>query len=216
MLVSLVAILQILAAASAAPGDPVAPTSAKPDTTYGRIDGDVGLVAGVGVTVGPDSPRASAELRVRYLETAGLFATYEDGALFGNGAEPVRVLAGGLELRPLFLGRWLTGRELGIARLDLLLDSLGFELGGFLAQPQGASFGQRPGLQAGIGIELPFLEHASGPWIGLHGGIRFSDAALGGGPTSDPADRAFFLSMTLAWHQIVGAHAVDPLDRAPR
>ena len=216
MLVFSVAILQILAASSGAPGEPVAPPSAKQDTTYGRIDGDVGLVAGVGVTVGPQSPRASAELRVRYLETAGLFATYEDGALFGSGAEPVRVLAGGLELRPLFLGRWLTGRELGIARLDLALDSLGFELGGFLAQPQGASFGQRPGLQAGVGVELPFLDHASGPWIGIHGGIRFSDAALGGGSTSDPADRALFLSLTLDWHATVGAHAVDAFDRAPR
>ena len=81
---------------------------------------------------------------MRYLETAGLFLTYEDGAIFGNAAEPVRVLAGGLELRPLFLGRWLTGRELGNARLDLALDSLGLELGGFFAQPQAGSFGAAP------------------------------------------------------------------------
>lgn len=217
MFLASVLLLQILSAsAGGAAGEPVSPPSAKPDTTYGRVEGDIGLVAGLGVTVGPQSPRASIDLRARYLETAGLFATYEDGALFGNGAEPVRVLAGGLEIRPLFLGRWLTGRELGSPRLDLALDSLGFELGGFLAQPQGATFGQRPGLQAGVALELPILGRASGPWIGLHGGIRFSDAALGGGPTSDPADRAFFLSITLAWHQIVGAHAVDPLDRAPR
>jgi hypothetical protein len=216
MFLPAVALLQILGADSGARGEPVAPPSARPDTTYGRLEGDVGLVAGVGMTVGPRSPRAAAELRVRYLDTAGLFATYEDGALFGNGAEPLRVLAGGLELRPLFLGRWLTGRELGVPRLDLALDSIGIELGGFLAQPQGASFGQRPGLEVGIGLELPFLEQASGPWIGLHGGIRFSDAALGGGSTSDPADQAFFLSLTLAWHATVGAHAVDPLDRAPR
>jgi hypothetical protein len=209
-------LLQVLSATPGGTGEPVTPPSATPDPTYGRVDGDIGLVVGVGVAVGPQSPRASAELRVRYLETAGLFLTYEDGALFGNGAEPVRVLAGGLELRPLFLGRWLTGRELGIARLDLALDSLGFELGGFLAQPQGATFGQRPGLQAGLAIELPILPRASGPWVGFHGGIRFSDVALSGGPTSDPADRALFLSITLAWHQTVGAHAVDPLDRAPR
>jgi hypothetical protein len=211
-----VLLLQLLSTSPEASGEPVTPPSAKPDTTYGRIDGDLGVVAGVGITVGPDAPRGSAELRVRYLETAGLFFTYEDGSLFGSGAEPVRVLAGGLELRPLFLGRWLTGREIGNARVDLALDSLGFELGGFFAQPQGETFGQRPGFQAGLGLELPLLERASGPWIGLHGGIRFSDEALGGGPTSDPADRAFFLSISLQWHQIVGAHAVDPLDRAPR
>ena len=174
------------------------------------------MVAGVGLTVGPRSPRAAVDLRFRYLETAGLFVSYEEGSIFGSGAEPVRVLSGGLELRPLFLGRWLTGRELGIARLDLALDSIGFELGGFFAQPQGETFGQRPGLQAGLGLEIPVLARASGPWIGLHGGIRFSDNALGGGPTSDPADRALFLSITLAWHQIVGVHAVDALDKAPR
>jgi hypothetical protein len=212
-----VLLLQLLSATLAGgASDPVTPPSATRDTTYGRIDGDIGLVLGVGVTVGPDAPRGSVDLRVRYLETAGLFFDYEEGAIFGNGAEPVRVLAGGLELRPLFLGRWLTGHELGNGRLDLAIDSLGFEIGGFFAQPQYGQLGERPGLQAGVGIELPILARASGPWIGLHGGIRFSDSALSGGPTSDPADRAFFLSITLAWHQIVGAHAVDAFDVAPR
>ena len=201
---------------AASPTPSAASPASKADTTYGRIDGDIGLVLGLGLTVGPDAPRGTLDLRVRYLETAGLFLTYEEGTIFGSGAEPVRVLAGGLEIRPLFLGRWLTGRELGNARLDLALDSLGFELGGFFAQPQEEPFGERPGLQAGLGLELPLLAHASGPWIGLHGGIRFSDNALGGGPTSDPADRAFFLSFTIAWHQTVGAHVVDPFDRALR
>jgi hypothetical protein len=200
--------------AVAAPATPPAPP--RTDATYGRIEGDIGLVIGLGVTVGPDAPRGTVDLRARYLETAGLFVTYEEGRIFGSGAEPVRVLSAGLEIRPLFLGRWLTGRELGNPRLDLALDSLGFELGGFFAQPQGEPFGERPGLQAGLGLELPLLARASGPWIGLHGGIRFSDNALGGGPTSDPADRAFFLSLTLAWHQITGAHLVDSFDRAPR
>jgi hypothetical protein len=208
--------LQLVSATPTEATEPATPPSAKPDTTYGRIDGDVGIVFGVGVAVGPDAPRGALDLRFRYLETAGIFFSYEDGALFGNAAEPVRVLAGGLELRPLFLGRWLTGREIGNARLDLAIDSLGFELGGFFGQPQGEQFGQRPGLQGGLALELPILARASGPWIGLHGGIRFSDDALGGGPTSDPADKAFFLSITLAWHQIVGTHAVDAFDRAPR
>ena len=209
-------LLQLLSATPAGAAEPVAPPSAKPDSTYGRIDGDIGLVLGVGLAVGPDAPRGAVDFRVRYLDTVGIFFDYEDGSMFGHGAEPVRVLAGGLELRPLFLGRWLTGHEIGNARLDLALDSLGFELGGVFAQPQYGSFPQRPGLQAGLALELPILARASGPWIGLHGGIRYSDAALGGGPVSNPADRAFFLSITLAWHQIVGTHAVDAFDRAPR
>ena len=126
------------------------------------------------------------------------------------------MLAGGFELRPLFLGRWLTGHEIGNARLDLALDSLGFELGGFFAQPQYERSASARDCRRASALELPILARASGPWIGLHGGIRFSDSALSGGPTSDPADRAFFLSITLAWHQIVGAHAVDAFDVAPR
>ena len=129
-------LLQLLSATPAGAAEPVAPPSAKPDSTYGRIDGDIGLVLGVGLAVGPDAPRGAVDFRVRYLDTVGVFFDYEDGSMFGHGAEPVRVLAGGLELRPLFLGRWLTGHEIGNARLDLALDSLGFELGGVFAQPQ--------------------------------------------------------------------------------
>jgi hypothetical protein len=212
-----VGLLQIaaLGASEASPG-PAPPRSAKPDTTYGRIEGDLGLVLGLGVAVGPHAPRAAVDLRVRYLETAGLFFTYEDGGLFGNGADPVRVLAGGLELRPLFLARWLKGWELGSPRVDLLIDSLGLEIGGFFAQPVGATFGERPGLEVGLGLELPILAHASGPFLGLHGGLRWSDSVLGGGEVQDSSDRALFLSITLAWHQIVGGHAVDLNDRAPR
>jgi hypothetical protein len=176
----------------------------------------MGVVLGAGVAVGPDAPRGALDQRLRYLETAGLFFTYEDGAIFGSGAEPIRVLSGGIEVRPLFLARWLKDREIGNARLDLAIDALGLELGGFFAQPQGEQLTTRPGLQFGLGLELPILTQASGPWIGLHGGMRFSDAELGGRATSDPADKAFFLAITLEWHQIVGTHVVDPFDRAPR
>jgi hypothetical protein len=216
MIKGALALLQLASTTPLGPAEAGEPPSARPDTTYGRIDGDVGLVAGLGVAVGPHDPRAAAELRVRYLEVAGLWGTYEDGALLKDAAEPVRVLAGGIELRPLFLARWLKGREFGVPRLDLVVDSLALEIGGAFAQAVGGSFGDRPGLQVGLGLELPFLAQASGPWIGIHGGMRWSDAVLGGGPVLDSADRALFLSVTLSWHQIVGAHAVDVFDRAPR
>ncbi len=209
-------LFQLVAAAPSEATEPVAPPAVQKDTTYGRVEGDVGIVAGVGVAVGPDSPRGALDLRFRYIETAGVFFSYEEGAIFGSGAEPVRVLAGGIELRPLFLGRWLKGLETGNARADLTIDSLGFELGGFFAQPQGEQFASRPGMQVGLGLEVPLLPRASGPWIGLHGGMRFSDAELGGKPSSDPADKAFFLAITLEWHQIAGTHSVDAFDRAPR
>jgi hypothetical protein len=186
------------------------------DATYGRIEGDASIVAGAGVALGPRDPRAAVDVRLRYLDTVGVFVTYEDGRLFGSGADPSRVLAGGLELRPLFLGRWLKGMELGHARADLLVDSFGLELGGFLAQPAGGSFGQRPGLQVGLGMELPVSGSASGLWIGLHGGLRWSDAALSGDALRGPSDRAAFLAITVTWHQFFGAHVVDLRDTAPR
>jgi hypothetical protein len=186
------------------------------DPSYGRIEGDLTLVLGVGATVVPSGPRAEGELRLRYLESAGVFAAYEDGPLFGGSAEPQRVLVSGLEVRPLFLYRWLQGHETRRAWLDLTLDSLGFEVAATWSQPSGGSFASQGGLQAGLGLEVPILPEASGPWIGLHGGLRWSDAALASGTTSGPGDRSLFLAITLSWHQLVATHLVDVGDRAPR
>jgi len=215
--VAIVCSVQVLSLAlvDVARGDEPASPSTKADTTYGRIDGYVGLVFGAGATFGPRSPRGTLDLRARYLETTGVFLTYEEGAVFGTGAEPKRVLAGGLEVRPLFVARWLTGHEMGNARADLILDSLGFELGGFFAQPQGGSFGDHPGLQAGLALEVPVFARASGPWVGVHGGVRWSDSALSGDPVAGPADRAMYLSVTIAWHQIVGERGVDVSTAPP-
>jgi hypothetical protein len=186
------------------------------DTSYGRIEGDLSGSLGVGATFGPSGPRAAADLRLRYLWTAGVFATYEDGPLIGSSSEPRRAFATGIELRPLFLARWLQGFETGNGYLDLTIDSLGFELGAVFAEPVGRSFGSRPGLQAGIGLQIPVIPHASGPVIGLHGGARWSDAALAGRPIEGPGDRALFLLVTFAWQQAFEAHLVDLGDRAPR
>ncbi len=180
------------------------------DSAYGRVDGDLSLVVGLGATLAPRAPRPSGELRLRYLDTIGVFCTYEDS--FGIDTDPRRVLAGGLEIRPLFGGRWLQGEELGIDRLDLLIDSFGLELGGFFPQPAGGKFQSTPGLQAGLGLEIPIFRKANGPWIGLHGGGRWSNDALGGGPTETPTDRSAFLSITLQWHAFFGAHVVDYAD----
>jgi hypothetical protein len=188
----------------------------KRDTTYGRIDGDLALVFGVGATVAPRAPRPALDLRFRYVDTVGIFAGYEDGVLFKSDAEPRRVFAAGVELRPIFLARWLRGMEFQSAYPDLFVDSFGLELGAFFAQPQGAAFGSRPGLQAGVGLEIPIFPRASGPWIGLHGGVRWSDSALSGNDLDGPADRSAYLTITAAWHQTFGAHVVDFGDDAPR
>lgn len=205
--------------ANAARGEPrgVEPApKANTDTSYGRLDGDLAVVLGAGLSIGPRAPRAALDLRLRYLDTVGIFVQYEDAPLVGAISDPRRVFATGVELRPLFIGRWLTGRESSNGRIDLAVDSIGLELGASFSQPTGASFPARPGVQAGLGIELPVLASATGPWIGLHGGVRWSDAAMSGEPLAGPSDRALFLNITLAWHQLFLAHAVDAGDRAPR
>ncbi len=184
------------------------------DTTYGRIAGDLTLVFGAGATFGPNAPRAALDLRLRYLDTAGLFVSYEDG-LSATSSDPRRVAVAGFELRPLFLARWLSGRELSVARLDLFIDSFGLELGAFVEQPTDGSFVDRPGLQASLGLEVPILASASGPWIGLHGGARWSDATLEGVDVASPVDRSLFLAVTVAYHQVLAAHLVDVRDTAP-
>src|SRR6185436_12121396 len=124
-------------------------SSARGDGVYGRFEGDVAVVGAVGMTAGPRTPRISGDARFRYLSTAGLFVTYEDGPLVGSRAEPRRVFATGVELRPLFLARWAQGLEIGEPRVDLLIDSLALEIG--------AAFAGRPGLQAGLGLEIPIF-----------------------------------------------------------
>lgn len=187
-----------------------------PDSSYGRIDGDLSASAGVGATFGPRGPRAAADLRLRYLWTAGIFATYEDGPLLGTSAEPRRAFAGGVELRPLFLLRWLQGYETGNAHLDLTIDSFALELGAVFVEPMGGHFGSKPGLQAGLGLQIPVLPNATGPVIGVHGGARWSDSTLAGHDIDGPSDRSLFLLVSVAWQQVFGAHVVDVGDRAPR
>jgi hypothetical protein len=206
--------LAALLASALAPLPAFAGGTAEP--TYGRVDGDISLVFGLGVVVAARAPRAGAEFRVRYLESAGLFATYEDGATFGASSEPGRVLAGGLEIRPVFLYRWLEGLEVRRAPFDLTLDSIGLELGATLAQPEGKGELDTGGLQVGVGVEVPLETTATGPWIGLHGGLRWSADALTYGSVQTASDRAFFFAITIAWHQAIATHVVDLGDAAPR
>ena len=187
-----------------------------PDTSYGRIDGDVSASLALGASFGPRAPRAAFDLRLRYLWTAGVFATYEDGPLIGAASEPRRAFAGGIELRPLFLAKWLQGKETGKPRLDLTIDSLGLELGAVFLQPIGTSFGSKPGLQAGLGMQVPIFPRATGPVIGLHGGARWSNGVLSGRDAENASDRSLFFLLTVGWQQVFGAHIVDLGDRAPR
>jgi hypothetical protein len=185
------------------------------EATYGRLGGDVTLVAAAGGVIASGGPRIEGELRVRYLESAGIFATYEDGSFAGASADPQRVLAAGLELRPLFLARWLKGHETAQPLLDLTVDSIGLELGATVLQPARASFGARSGIEVGLGVEVPLAARADGPWVGVHGGVRWSDEALASARVNGASDREGYVAVSIAWHQVVATHIVDVSDRLP-
>jgi hypothetical protein len=187
---------------------------ADPDTADGRFEGDLGLVVGAGATTRGEHPLGVLDIRARYLDTAGVYLTYEEG--FGANAGPYdRLLGVGIEMRPLFLARWVTGKDLGLTWPDLVIDSLGLELGTFFDQPLGGPFTSRPGFQASVALELPLLARVTGPWIGLRAGGRWGDDVLQAGTVVVPAVAEGFFTATLAWHQLFRTHVVDLHDDAP-
>jgi hypothetical protein len=174
------------------------PIYADVDAAYGRLNGDVAIAASAGVAAGRPGPRFDGDLRLRYLQTAGVFGT----VVAGDGT----LLATGIELRPLFVSRWALGNELGYPRLDMLIDSAAIEVGVAFLHP-----GSQRAFQAGLGLELPFFTVATGPFLGIHGGLRWSEDALAGQGTGEA-----FVALTLGWQQIFTGHVVDYEERGRR
>lgn len=177
------------------------------DTSYGRLDGDSAIAFSVGGAFDVRGVRGSLDLRYRYLHSAGIFLTYEEG--FGARAEPLRLALAGFELRPLFLARFLQGHELGTPRLDLLIDSIAIELGAFVGQPATRGFGDAAGFSFGLGAEFPLLPHAAGPFIALRGAFRWSREALSAADATTVDVRAFVFTVSFGWQAIFGTHVID-------
>jgi hypothetical protein len=112
-------------------------------------------------------------------------------------------VATGIELRPLFVSRWALGRELGYPRLDLLIDSAALELGIAFLHPGGDR-----ALQASVGFEVPFFTSATGPFLGVHAGARWTEDALAGNGGAEG-----FVAVGLGWQQIFTGHVVDFEER---
>ena len=200
------------------------------DGAYGRLDGDlsVSIEAGISEAFGAEPHRGEA-LATRaglvYLQTVGIAVHYDEG--LGVEALPMRrAVAGIVELRPLFWGRFSENMEQGPAFLDLFVDSFGIAVGMFGAWPQerfcggpGGASGCPDcacpdyGMQAGLGFELPLLPRASAPFIGLRGAMRWSlrerSAAFDAPPVSG------LLTLTLGYRHLFEAHLVDAADRLP-
>ena len=170
------------------------------DGAYGRLSADGSLAGHVGGVIVGQKPGAGADLRLRYLEAAGI------GVAFAYTSE-VRVLSIPFELRPLFPIRFLKAQETGHAFGDLTLDSLALEIG-----PSWDLSHRRPGLLLGLAVELPLMGSARGLFARLGFGLRFSAAKLEG----EGASTQGLFTLGLGWHEPVRLGIADAGDRVKR
>jgi hypothetical protein len=186
--------------------------AAPDDGTYGRLDGDVELDASAGVAFAEGGPSLALSAAALYLTTAGLYASYVDAV--GSNAVSRRSIATGIVLRPLFLGRYASDLERGPAHFDLLLDSIALEVGAFWGARRDEGIAAEPGLELSLGLDLPVLPSANGPFLAVRSVLRWHAADFGG--DRDPSgvvQRGALVTLALAWHQVVLTHIVDAGDR---
>jgi hypothetical protein len=180
------------------------------DGVYGRLDGDLELRIEAGAGFASGGPSLAAGAAALYLGTAGIYAHYTD-ALGSHAPDVARSFAFGLHLQPLFLARYASDYEHGPARLDLLVDSFGLEIGSFWDAPRGHGLRSVPGLELATTLAIPILARGNGPFLALRGALRLrQDEAYG------DLDRAGLFSLTLSFHQTVRAHLVDAGDSLAR
>ncbi len=183
------------------------------DGSYGRVEGDLLFNGSLGVTLGAGGAGFDTHVGLLYLSTAGIYGRYAES--FGNEAAAFdRLFATGIELRPVFLGRYALDLERGPAHLDLFLDSFALLLGATFNDPIGPESTVVPGLEFGVSLEFPILPSASGPYVGVLGLLRTTDDDLLGYRDADLIERGSAVVFTLSWHQIFDSGLVDLRDGA--
>ena len=188
----------------------VASTSRADDGVYGRLDGDLTLHVEAGAGFASGGPSLVAGVAALYLGTAGVYVHYTD-ALGSHEPDVARSIAAGVCLQPLFLARYGSDLEHGPARLDLLVDSFGLEIGAFWAAPRGRGLVATPGLELATTLAIPLLARSSGPFLALRGALRLNqDEAYA------TIDRAGLFSLTLSFQPTFRVHLVDAGDRLAR
>lgn len=182
------------------------------DGSYGRIEGDLLFVGEVGCGLTEGGPQLETHVGLMYLSTAGPYFRYVES--FGNDEAPFdRLVSAGLELRPLFLGRYALDLAQGPPHLDLFVDSFALIIGAAWEAPVGMAFEGNPGLELGASIEVPIMPSASGPFLGVLGLARFGAGEIAGSSNRDFLERGSTIVLTLAWHQVFDAGLVDIRDR---
>ena len=197
-----------VALATSIPARAAEPLDKVTDGVYGRFDGDLDLSLAGGATFGPNGADAAVLARSIFFQTAGIYGVYTD-ALGRSGAPLPRSLGVGVTLRPLFLPRWAFDLQHGPAILDLTLDSIAFDLGLIWPADRSGSFGERPGMEAALGIDVPLLGKASGPFIGTRGALRWRASELAAHADNGLKPALF---VTLSWHTIIDANIADAGD----
>jgi hypothetical protein len=185
------------------------------DGSYGRIEGDLLFIGEFAAGLGAGGPQFETHLSLLYLSTAGGYARYCE-SFENDEAAYARMIAFGLELKPLFLGRYALDFEKGPPHLDLFVDSLTLLVGATWESPTRAEFETYPGIELGIGIEVPFLPQASGPYVGLTALARWGPNEIAGTSDRDFLERGSMLLFSLSWHQVFDANLVDFRDPPPR
>jgi hypothetical protein len=180
------------------------------DGVYGRLDGDLELRVDAGAGFAPGGPGLAAGAAALYLGTAGVYAHYTD-ALGSRAPDVTRSIAFGLHLEPLFLARYGSDLEHGPARLDLMVDSFGLEIGSFWDATRGHGLRGAPGLELATTLGIPILARSNGPFLGLRGALRLRQDDASGA-----IERAGLFSLTFSLRQTVRVHFVDAGDRLAR
>lgn len=139
-----------------------AAAEAQGDGAYGRFDGDLivdlALGGGAGIVDEVDGPAArgaaTATARLRFLDAAGVMAELEWRP---EGASRVML---GVDLRPLFLPRFFLGAITADRYWDILIDSIGLDLGVALT-PLDDTIGVALAVGFGLDVPLVFFGHGA-------------------------------------------------------
>lgn len=132
------------------------------DGVYGRLRGDLALsveVLGGAVDTGAWSGIGSVAVRARALDMVGAVLGYDRS--FSAARFDHLFLA--VDFRPAFFARWSYDFEHGPGWLDLLVDSIGIELGAAWLRP-GSSDASGVGFVLGGGVDLPLHIGESTLW----------------------------------------------------
>lgn len=158
------------------------------DGVYDRFDGDLDLGLGLGAEYG-STGQLSPTLRgtAHYFSIAGV---YLSGRVSAGDDSPPSLFGAGVDLRPLFVPRWAKGFETGPGILDLTLDSLSLSLGAFWTARQSPAMQSSRGFDAELGLGVPLLATAAGPWLEVRGALRYPDQRA----------REEALILVFAWH----------------